>query len=205
MTDARITLHPTLLHPKSFERVETHWGYILRPRPRGVFGDTVSRFVGGVLVLSSLGLWLVPEAILPTNGAGLQSLWGGFFAAFGALVYCFGLRGFDRETQVDLTAGELRFVRPAGRRWALTTKRVNFGLIEHPFVDTSKGQFAGLWIRTTNGARPVRLISGDEREVNLAHGRLERDLLPAELRVEMRLRAMEAERPKIRVAQRRVG
>ena len=205
MTAARITLHPALLHPKSFTLVETHWGYILRAPKRRSGHVALLRFLGIILVMSSFAQWLVPDSLLPAEGVSIQAAIGGAFATSGALLYALGWFGWDREAQIDTVSGEVRLVRPAGQGWAMTTFKTPFARVDEVFVKRDKSGVPGLWLRSGDHKDAIRLVTGHERELNLVHSRMLRDMRPPEARVEMRLQLLETQGRKVGVKQRRTG
>ncbi|MEL7106294.1 MAG: hypothetical protein AAGM21_10265 [Pseudomonadota bacterium] len=190
MTEARITLHPKMHHPKSIQLVETHWGYILSSQRATAGGSAMSeaamRFFGIVLVMTAYAIWLVPAGLIPGEPLQLKAALAVVLALGGATLYFLSSRALVQETQVDTTAREIRLARRVRDKKTRVTRRIPFSSVQSAYVRRDEGKPAELHLRL-GAQETVHLVSGLERELNLVHGRFCRDLKSPAERMEMRL------------------
>lgn len=208
MSGARITLHPKLHRPQSFSLIETHWGYILREHPSGLgvhrLIDAGLRFFGIVLVMTAYAQWLVPAGLYQGNPLASKVVLAVVLSVGGCVMYLFAANRGRLEAQIDTSLREVRLARTRRNRPARIKSRIPFDQIESVFVERHAGKPAELYLRRTQGAADVRLVSGAGREMNLLHARLCRDLTDPVQRLEMRLGAVQPTDTKL-IRLRRIG
>lgn len=193
MAAARITLHPKMHRPVSLDLVETNWGYILRSKAKNAgHGSALNagfRFFGMILVAAAFAHWLVPEGLYRNDPWAAKSAITGLLSAAGAVIYAIGLLVQGYEVQVDTSVREVRLARRRRKDVARVTQSIPFAGVESVFVERHPGKPADLLLRVKGAREPIKLLSGLERELNLLHARLCRDLKSPQERMEMRLSA----------------
>ncbi len=188
MSVARISLHPQQFRPTSISITETHWGYILRRKSAASSVEGVLRFMGIVLVMASYAFWLVPGGLISSEVLLTKIVVASGFAMLGAALYFVAVRGFGSETQIDTAEREVRFARRNGRGETKVMTCIPFGLVESVFVQRDELHPATLCLRPVGNGEVRKMVYGLERELNLVHSRLCKDLKSPEERMEMRLK-----------------
>lgn len=193
MAVARITFHPERRRDRSIGRTETHWGYILRETRTALGGAALAevflRFLGVVIVLTALALWLVPAWAFAGDAATARGAVVAALMLVGASIYVGAGYGLASEVQVDTSALELRLARRNARGVVRIGRTVAFEAVESLVVQHHEGVDADVMLRLVGTRAPLRLLRGEGREIQNLHARLCRDLQSPAQRVEARLRA----------------
>ncbi|MDJ1007545.1 MAG: hypothetical protein QNJ13_06925 [Paracoccaceae bacterium] len=207
MAEARITFHPERRGTGTLRLTETHWGYIVREASGAIGGAALAeaalRFFGLVLVLAAYGQWLLPAGLFPSDAVAAKVALSAALAWIGAGLYFFANRGFAHEIQVDTAKREFRFARRNGRGLTRVVRRLPFGVVESVFVRRGEAGWAQFFLRVQGVAAPLHLANGAERDLNLLHSRLCRDLKSPAERVEARLKDAEPRKVAVRARLRR--
>lgn len=179
--------------PSSLAVDETYWGYILR-EPGAESGALSLRdvglvSVGGLLVLTGLGQWLLPGALFSADLLLPKIAITAVMLAFGLV--CLHMVGRESvvEVQVDTVKREFRVVERDRRGTERLVQRIAMRDIDSAYVKRGPHPSAGghLLLRVAHSEAPLHLASGSERELRLLHDRVRRDLRPPRERVERRL------------------
>jgi len=192
MSKARITFLPDRRGEGSVKLIETHWGYILREADGAVGGvalaEAALRFLGLILVVSAYAQWLLPAALFPAGDVSGRIGLSAVLAVGGAAVYLVANRGFRPETQVDTAKREFRFARRNGQGIARIQRRLPFDAVESAFVRRRDGGAGELCLRLAGVEAQVHVATGAERDLEVLHLRLCRDLKSPAERVEARMK-----------------
>lgn len=176
---------PVLLSP-------ARWGYSLHDQVNGNSGESItraaSRAFGIALVISSLGLWIIPNAtalgdtVLLTMKLGLTCL----FIGLGGLLYLFGKANQASVTQVHLYNRTIRRGQVLKNNGFETETEVPFddikGLllsVDDGLLDSGDGAMATLYLRLDDGAdnmTAIEILKGPEALLRPIRERLLRDL-----------------------------
>lgn len=164
---------------------ETYWGYIVRsnePETMGVFVmQSLAWLIGISCVVASLGLWLLPSAVMVGPAMGMKLGASVVTGAMAALCLWFASRGTQVEIQIDTRLGEVREVvrNKAGK--ASMVGRYGFDAIGGVYIDgaaASRGLPSGnLVLRYRNTAQTLHVASGDVIGLAALRDRLGRDLM----------------------------
>ncbi|MEL7025687.1 MAG: hypothetical protein AAGO57_00465, partial [Pseudomonadota bacterium] len=118
----------------------------------------------------------------------------------------FAQRGIGRETHIDTSKREIRFARRSAGNKIRVKLRVPFSEIESVFVRRNEAHQGLLRLRVRGASQALTIVAGVERELNLMHSRLCRDLKSPEERLEMRLKLVRPEQKvAVKLRQRRMA
>ncbi|WP_424940225.1 hypothetical protein [Aliiroseovarius sp. S253] len=173
---------PVLLSP-------AQWGYSLTDQVGVESGGSMlrafCRFLGGALVISSVGLWVLPnapvqdDAVLLTMKLGLTCL----FIGLGGLLYMFGRDNGIATTQVDIYNRTVRRGRINSKNEFEAQASVPFedvkGLLLSSKEAAGKASHASLYLRLDDGEdnmTAIEILSGPEQLLRPIRERLLRDL-----------------------------
>lgn len=181
-SEAPQAAQPVLLSPAK-------WGYSLTDHGGVQGGDTMlrafCRFLGGALILSSVGLWALPNAVvlddtvLLTMKLALTCL----FVGLGGLLYLFGRDEGVASTQVDLDDRTVRRGRINSKGAFETDVSIPFedvtGLLLTSNKTAGRGLRSSLYLRLDDGAgdmTAIEILSGPEQLLRPIRERVLRDL-----------------------------
>jgi len=160
---------------------ENHWGYAIRDRhaANGLHcaATAVSRFVGMILLMASLGLWILPDT---AHSAELLTMKLGAMVIFtvvgGALVWA-GRAPRHLEFQVDMVRGELRIGRRGLRGGFRISGTLPFEQVGSIYMLRSKdhSQPTRLFLRLSGEDGAIEVASGPEEVLERLRRRLARD------------------------------
>ncbi|MCK0143389.1 hypothetical protein [Aliiroseovarius sp. F20344] len=174
---------PVLLSP-------AQWGYSLHDQVNGQSGESIarafSRILGIALVISSLGLWVIPSAsgmgdgVLLIMKLGLTCL----FIGLGGLLYMFGKANGASVTQVDLYNRTIRRGRVSEKNAFETEAAVPFEDVKGLLLSSddsanAAASMATLYLRLDDGEdnmTAIEILKGPEALLRPIRERLLRDL-----------------------------
>lgn len=147
------------LRDASVLTVETYWGYIIREnranRSQAILLQWATAFFGGSLLLSALGLWVLPGSTVASDVLGFKLGLTTVMLVLGLLMMRFASNGTNYEVQVDPTRKELREALRNNQGKARIMKRIKFEDMDAVYIDRSKGADAKARLMVRMAASPV--------------------------------------------------
>jgi len=159
-----------------------HWGYAIRDGGC-VFGlraimAAVARFVGAILLMASVGLWILPDSVY---GAEIFAMKLGAMVLFtvvgGYLVWAGSTPG-HLEFQIDVHHGQIRVGRRDIRGGFRLATRLDFDDIASVYMLRSKDHTkpTRLFLRLVGSDAALEVAKGPEPDLDILRDRLTRDL-----------------------------
>lgn len=176
-------------------QIEMPWGFRLRPSDmKEKASDLILEWgltlLGGVLILSAFGQWLLPGALYSGDALMLKFVLTCILGLLGGLALSVAGRGFRPEVQVDRVRQEIRFVsrNPRGRGQILAT--VDIGQIIGVGITKSvNGPDCHCLIYLIDGKKPLRLATGTEDEIRAIREKMDEYVTPAAERLAAKMAA----------------
>lgn len=179
-------LHAERAQAMGFIVEETYWGYIVRSTARTPLILRALPGLAGLIGLGfaflTLGLWLMPDAILHGPVAGMKLALSSLFTTAAAFFLWYASRGTQSEIEVDTRLAELREVvhNRAGRPTLLA--RYGFDAVSDLTVDPAsrtgaRSKSGALVVRDAMSSTQVRIASGSVEALDRLRNRLGRDLM----------------------------
>ena len=160
---------------------ETEWGYIIREsnadtRVRAA-GSATGRFVGAILLLAAVGLWVMPDSLYGAELVGMKLAAMVMFSVFGGYFFWAGRNAFRPEFRFDVVHRELRIGQRMGAREFHQTARVDFDSVSSVFLLRSKTHRpARLFLRLADLSTGIEIASGNTVRMEALKQRLTDDL-----------------------------
>lgn len=160
---------------------ETYWGYIVRnersTNPFGIGLQMAAYLAGAAFAAASLGLWLVPSALIQTDTLVMRLGVSAIFAVTAWMLILFSRRTGEIEWHFDHNLGEVRKVVGIRGGKGLLKGQYGFDSVDH--VDISKianeaGRFS-LGVRFCGEAADVEIARGDKAQMQVISARLKSD------------------------------
>ena len=183
------------------ELINMPWGFRLRPASmKDSALDTLTElgltFLGVTLILAAFAQWLVPGNLYGGNMIAMKLMLMATLGVTGGLILSISGRGFRSEVQVDRQRGEIRFVsrNARGRGEVLATVDID-NIIGVGMTRSLDGPDCHCLIYLLNGQKPLRLASGNEREIRAIRERMDEYVMPAEERLAAKMNRSGSPRP----------
>lgn len=168
---------------------DAYWGYVIRSTARTPlyqnFVQGVAFVLGLVLLLATLGLWLLPDSLLSGPVLGLKFGASTIASMAGWYFLWYASRGTRTEVHVDTRLAEVREVvtNRVGRPTLLS--RHGFDAVAEVAIDIDEAagpsrRPACLVIRNEETSALVRVASGSREALDRLRQKLGRDLMVAE-------------------------
>ena len=164
-------------------KVETYWGYIIRcqscDRTMAILMQWFAAIVGVSLLVSTLGLWVLPGSNVSQDVIGFKIGVSTVMAVFGMVMVWYASYGTHYETQIDLARTELREALRNNRGVARVQNRVKFEDIDAIYIDRSAGagEKVQLLVRLAASSDAIVVATDYEEHLSQLHARLQRDIL----------------------------
>lgn len=161
---------------------ESHWGYTIRDRDaaRGLrcAAYAGSRFVGMVLLMAALGLWILPDTAHSAELFTMKLAAMVMFTVIGAALVWAGRAPRHLEFHVDTKRGELRIGNRDLRGAFRLASVLRFERVASVYMLRSKdrSQPTRLFLRLAVGDGAIEVASGPEEGLERLRLRLTRDL-----------------------------
>ena len=173
--------------PKHFAVDETYWGYVVRSTQKPPLAVSILQgaawLVGLAILLATLGLWLVPDAILEPGVIGLKIGLTAVMVGVSLLLMWFASRGTQTEIQIDTRLGEVREVVRNRAGFGTLIGCYGFDAIGSVFIDVAEGRTRSettegrLVLRYRNTAQTLEVARGIMRGLGPLRDRIGRDLM----------------------------
>ena len=165
-------------------QIEMPWGFRLRPSDmKEKASDLILEWgltlLGGVLILSAFGQWLLPGALFSGDALMLKFVLTCILGLLGGLALSVAARGFRPEVQVDRVRQEIRFVsrNPRGRGQILATVEIS-QIIGVGITKSINGPDCHCLIYLIDGKKPLRLATGTEDEIRDIRAKMDEYVTP---------------------------
>lgn len=172
-----------------------HWGYVIRdPGPRSgasLVTAAASRFLGVILLMAALGLWVLPDTTHGTDVFGMKLAAMVMFTVFGGYLSWAGGVREHLEFHVDTHRCELRIGRRGLRGAFRLTSRLSFNEIASVYLLRSKDHErpTRLFLRLAGRSDALEVASGPEGTLDDLRARLAKDLSQSPMQpIELRLK-----------------
>lgn len=179
-------------------QIEMPWGFRLRPsdmqeKPVDLILEWGLTLLGGVLILSAFGQWLLPSALYAGDALMVKFVLTCILGLLGGVALSVAGRGFRPEVQVDRARQEIRFVsrNPRGRGQVLATVEID-QIIGVGITKSVNGPDCHCLIYLIDGKKPLRLATGTEEEIRAIREKMDEYVTPAAERLAAKMAASAA-------------
>lgn len=161
---------------------ETHWGYTICD---GIAAGRVNRsvaavgrFLGVILLMAALGLWVLPDAAHSPDLLTMKLAAMVMFTVVGGTLFWTGRAARDLEVQVDMLRGEVRIGHRGFRDGFRVSNLLRFDQVASVYLLRSKdrSQPTRMFLRLAGQDGAVEIARGPQASLEALRLRLTRDL-----------------------------
>ncbi len=161
--------------------VDTDWGYIIRAHDAddGVraAGSFAGRFVGAILLMAAVGLWVMPDSLYGAELFGMKLAAMVMFSVIGGYFFWAGRHATQPEYRIDLQHREIRIGHCNRGDGFRQSGRVDFDNISSVFLLRSKDyRPTRLFLRLADLGTGLEIASGSKDRMEALKQRLTDDL-----------------------------
>lgn len=160
---------------------ETYWGYIVRnersTNPLGLTVQFAAYLTGAAFAAASLGLWLVPSALIQTDTMVMRLGLSGLFAIASWMLIVFSRRTGEIEWHFDHNLGEIRKVVGMRGGKGLLKGQYGFDSVDHLEIAEVSGEAGrySLRIRFSDDFLNPEIARGEKAQMQVISARLRSD------------------------------
>ena len=160
---------------------ETSWGYIIRASEVDdglrAAGSVTGRFVGAILLMAAVGLWVMPDSAYGAELVGMKLAAMVMFTVIGGYFVWAGRKVTAPEYRIDLKHREIRIGFRSHGDGFRQSGRVDFDSVSSVFLLRSKNyRPTRLFLRFANLSTGLEIASGSKDRMEALKQRLTDDL-----------------------------